>query len=205
MIVRHLVTGPLQVNTYIVGDEVTGDAVVIDPGGSAEQILRLAEREGLTLRRIINTHAHFDHVSGVQDLKELAGIPFALHEADLPILQSYPRQLLYFGLLPKDPPEVDEYIQAGDEIAVGEIRLRVLFTPGHTPGHVTFVTPGVALVGDVLFQGSIGRSDLPGGDYKQLMRSIREVLLPLRDDTVVYPGHGPATTIGQEKLYNPFL
>jgi glyoxylase-like metal-dependent hydrolase (beta-lactamase superfamily II) len=205
MIIKHLVTGPLQVNTYIVGDEVTKEAVVIDPGGSAGEILRLAEREGLTLRRIINTHAHFDHIGGVQDLKDLTGIPFALHEADLPILQEYSRQLLYFGLPPKDPPEVDEYLQPGDEIAVGEVRLEVLFTPGHSPGHVTFVAPGVAFVGDVLFQGGIGRFDLPGGDYEQLMKSIREVLLPLGDDTVVYPGHGPATTIGQERLYNPFL
>lgn len=205
MIIRHLVTGPLQVNTYIVGDEETGDAVVIDPGGSAERILRLAEQEGLTLRRIINTHAHFDHVGGVRELKELAGIPFALHEADLPILENYSRQLLYFGLPPKDPPEVDEYLQPGDEIEVGNIRLQVLFTPGHTPGHVTFYTSGVAFDGDVLFRGGIGRFDLPGGDYEQLMKSIREVLFALEDDTVVYPGHGPATTIGEEKRYNPFL
>ena len=213
MIIRHLVTGPLQVNTYIVGDEASGEAVVIDPGGQASEILRIIEGEGLTLRRIINTHAHFDHVTGVEALKQAAGVPFHLHRADLPILQSFGRQLAYFGLPASAPPSVDEYLEEGQTIAIGETTLRVLFTPGHSPGHVTFVgdTPAagsnsrVAFSGDVLFQGSIGRFDLPGGDYQLLMRSIREVLLPLGDDTVIYPGHGPSTTLGQEKRWNPFL
>lgn len=213
MIVKKLVTGPLQVNTYIVGDETSGDAVVMDPGGQVSQILQVIEREGLTLRKIINTHAHFDHVTGVAELKELAGVPFYLHRADLPVLESYGRQLAYFGLPAGPPPTVDEYLEEGQEIRVGETIFRVLFTPGHTPGHVTFVHDGdagesanrVAFAGDVLFQGSIGRFDFPGGDFERLMRSIREVLLPLGDDTVIYPGHGPATTIGQEKVWNPFL
>lgn len=221
MIIKHLVTGHLQVNTYIVGDPATGDAVVIDPGGQASQILQTVEREGLTLRRIINTHAHFDHVSGVEDLKKAAGVPFCLHRADLPILESYSRQLAYFGLTGGQHPTVDEYLEEGQDVEIGKLVLRVLFTPGHSPGHVTFVydtpstdlatrsgrrsEPRVAFSGDVLFQGSIGRFDLPGGDYQRLMRSIREVLLPLGDDTVIYPGHGPATTIGQEKQWNPFL
>lgn len=223
MIIEHLATGPLQVNTYIVGDPATGHAVVIDPGGQAPEILRIIEREGLTLQRIINTHAHFDHVSGVDALKRAAGVPlpFHLHRADLPILESYSRQLAYFGLPGGEPPAVDEYLEEGQEIRIGELVLRVLFTPGHTPGHVTFiyephsadlstrsersVGPRVVFSGDVLFQGSIGRFDLPGGDYERLMRSIREVLLPLGDDTVIYPGHGPSTTIGQEKRWNPFL
>ncbi|MFQ5341724.1 MAG: MBL fold metallo-hydrolase, partial [Anaerolineae bacterium] len=187
MIIKKLVTGPLQVNTYIVGDEATGDAVVIDPGGQASQILQVIESEGLTLKKIINTHAHFDHVTGVAELKELAGVPFYLHRADLPILESYGRQLAYFGLAAGPPPTVDEYLQEGQEIQVGGTVFRVLFTPGHTPGHVTFVhdekagesANRVAFAGDVLFQGSIGRFDFPGGDYERLMRSIREVLLPL--------------------------
>ncbi len=213
MIIKKLVTGPLQVNTYIVGDEASGGAVVIDPGGQASQILQVAEGEGLTLRKIINTHAHFDHVTGVAELKELAGVPFYLHRADLPILESFGRQLAYFGLPGGPPPTVDGYLEEGQEIRIGETVFRVLFTPGHTPGHVTFVYDGgsgesanrVAFAGDVLFQGSIGRFDFPGGDYERLMRSIREVLLPLGDDTVIYPGHGPSTTIGQEKVWNPFL
>ncbi|MFQ5856976.1 MAG: MBL fold metallo-hydrolase, partial [Anaerolineae bacterium] len=192
-----------------------------DPGGQASQILQIVEQERLTLRRIINTHAHFDHVSGVNDVKEVAGVPFYLHRADLPILDSYSRQLAYFGLTGGKQPTVDEYLEEGQGVEIGELVLRVLFTPGHSPGHVTFVYetpstdlstrsgqssgPRVAFSGDVLFQGSIGRFDLPGGDYQQLMRSIREVLLPLGDDTVIYPGHGPATTIGQEKQWNPFL
>lgn len=213
MIVKHLTTGPLQVNTYVVGDETTGDAVVIDPGGHADEILQVVENEGLTLRRIINTHAHFDHVGGVQDLKEAAGVPFALHLDDLPILENYGNQLAYFGVSAGEPPTVDEYLEADQEIRIGEILLRVLFTPGHSPGHVTFVYDSapsgegrqVAFSGDVLFRGSIGRADLPGGDYERLMRSIREELLPLGDDTMIYPGHGPSTTIGQEKRSNPFL
>jgi glyoxylase-like metal-dependent hydrolase (beta-lactamase superfamily II) len=213
MIIKHLVTGPLQVNTYIVGDPATGDAVVIDPGGQAPEILQVIQEEGLTLQRIINTHAHFDHVTGVEALKQAAGVPFCLHRADLPILESYGRQLAYFGLPGGEPPAVDEYLEEGQAIKVGDVALHVLFTPGHTPGHVTFVRnapsgdtgPRVAFAGDVLFQGSIGRFDFPGGDYQRLMRSIREVLVPLGDDTVIYPGHGPATTIGQEKVWNPFL
>lgn len=221
MIIKHLVTGPLQVNTYIVGDPATGDAAVIDPGGEGPQILQIVEREGLTLRKIINTHAHFDHVTGVEELKEAAGVPFYLHRADLPILESYGRQLAYFGLTGGKQPTVDGYLEEGQDVEIGELVLRVLFTPGHTPGHVTFLyethstdlatkteqtsQPHVAFSGDVLFQGSIGRFDFPGGDYQRLMRSVREVLLPLGDDTIIYPGHGPATTIGQEKRWNPFL
>lgn len=212
MVIKHLTTGPLQVNTYIVGDEATGDAVIIDPGGNASEILRLVEEAGLTLQRIINTHAHFDHVGGVQPLKEAAGVPFALHRDDLPILENYSSQLAYFGASGGEPPAVDEYLEAGQEIEVGETVLRVLFTPGHSPGHVTFVHDDpessegpVAFSGDVLFQRSIGRFDLPGGNYERLMRSIREELLPLGDKTVIYPGHGPSTTIGEEKKHNPYL
>lgn len=213
MIIRHLTTGPLQVNTYIVGDEIAGDAVVIDPGGQVLEILRIVRDEGLTLRRIINTHAHFDHVGGVSELKAAAGVPFCLHPADLPILNNYSTTLAYFGLTEAEPPAVDEYLEESQTIAVGKMILRVLFTPGHSPGHVTFVPDNalsdpdkrVAFSGDVLFQGSIGRYDLPGADYEQLMHSIRDVLLPLGDDTVIYPGHGPSTTIGREKRHNPFL
>lgn len=213
MIVKHLMTGPLQVNTYIIGDEATNDAVVVDPGGHVEEILHAIQDAGLTLRRVINTHAHFDHVGGVSELKEEAGIPFALHRDELPVLENYSGQLAYFGVSGGEPPAVDEYLEEGQEIAVGETVLQVLFTPGHSPGHVTFVYDGsgkaegqrVAFSGDVLFQGSIGRFDLPGGDYDRLMQSIREELLPLGDETIIHPGHGPSTTIGREKRTNPFL
>lgn len=212
MIVKHLTTGPLQVNTYIVGDDVTGDAVVIDPGGGADEILDIVREAGLTLQRVINTHAHFDHVGGVAPLKEAAGIPFALHRDELPLLENYSNQLAYFGIAAGEPPSVDEYLEEGQAIKVGEIVLRVLFTPGHSPGHVTFVhhpaesdNAPIAFSGDVLFRGGIGRVDLPGGDYKRLMHSIREVLFPLGDETIIYPGHGPSTSIGHEKQTNPFL
>ena len=213
MIIRHLATGPLQVNTYIVGSKATGDAVVIDPGGHASEILRVLEQENLTLRRIINTHAHFDHVGGVNDLKTATGVPFCLHPDDLGTLAGYAQQMAFFGMQGDEAPDVDEHLEAGQVVEIGELSLTVLFTPGHAPGHVTFVSPvditgpgdRVAFSGDVLFQGSIGRYDLPGADLHVLMSSITEQLLPLGDNTVIYPGHGPMTTIGEEKLSNPFL
>jgi hydroxyacylglutathione hydrolase len=214
MLVRHLITGPLQVNTYIVADEATRQAGVIDPGGNVPEILRVIEAEDLSVRRIINTHAHFDHVGGVEPLKQATGAPFGLHRAELAVLNRYSEQLARFGISAGAPPHVDEYLEPGETVELGETVLRILFTPGHSPGHVTFVFDGqadevaespVAFVGDVLFRGSIGRADIAGGDFDRLMRSIREELLPLGDEAVAYPGHGPATTIGDERRHNPFL
>lgn len=214
MLVWHLATGPLQVNTYIVADDATRQAAVIDPGGDAPEILRLIEAEDLDVRRIINTHAHFDHVGGVEPLKQATGAPFCLHEADLPVLDGNAAQLAWFGVAAGEQPTVDQYLEPGQTIELGDTTLHVRFTPGHSPGHVTFVyhggddsgdEPPVAFSGDVLFRESIGRPDLPGGDLERLMRSIREELLPLGDDAVIYPGHGPETTIGHERRYNPFL
>lgn len=214
MLVWQLATGPLQVNTYIIADEATRQAAVIDPGGNAPEILRLIEAEDLDVRRIINTHAHFDHVGGVEPLKQATGAPFGLHSDDLPVLDRYTEQLARFGIAAGEPPTVDDYLEPGQTVELGDTVLHIRFTPGHSPGHVTFVyrpgddspdDPPVAFVGDVLFRGSIGRTDVAGGDFDRLMRSIREELLPLGDEAVVYPGHGPATTIGAERRHNPFL
>jgi hydroxyacylglutathione hydrolase len=215
MLIWHLTTGPLQVNTYIVADEAARQTAVIDPGGNVPEILRLIEAEDVDVRRIINTHAHFDHVGGVEALKRATGAPFGLHRAYLPLLDSYAEQLARFGIASGEQPTVDDYLEPGQTIELGETTLHIVFTPGHSPGHVTFVyrggddgsdDPPVAFAGDVLFRGSIGRTqDIPGGDFDRLMRSIREELLPLGDDAVVYPGHGPATTIGDERRHNPFL
>lgn len=213
MLIWHLATGPLQVNTYIVADDATRQAAVIDPGGNVPEILRLIEAEDLDLHRIINTHAHFDHVGGVEPLKQATGAPFGLHRADLPVLERYSEQLMRFGIAAGEQPTVDDYLEPGQTIELGETVLHIHFTPGHSPGHVAFVyrggdggnEPPVAFAGDVLFRGSIGRTDVPGGDFDRLMRSIREELLPLGDDAAIYPGHGPATTIGDERRHNPFL
>jgi len=205
MLIETLVVGPLQVNCYVVGCEATGEAIVIDPGDQARWVAEVAKRHGLTVKRIVNTHAHFDHLGGVRQLKELTGAPFALHEDELPLVESFTRQALFFGFRVGDPPEVDEFLAEGDEVKFGEVSLKVLHTPGHSPGGISLVGDGVVFVGDELFMGSIGRTDLPGGDYETLISTVREKLFTLDDDTVVYPGHGPATTIGRERRYNPFF
>jgi len=205
MLIETVVVGPLQVNCYVVGCETTGEAIVIDPGDEAEWVAEVVRHRGWTVRRIVNTHAHFDHLGGVRELKELTGAPFALHEAELPLVQSFVRQALFFGFRVGDPPEVDDFLAEGDEVAFGEVRLKVLHTPGHSPGGISLVGDGVVFVGDELFAGSIGRTDLPGGDYETLINSVRTKLFTLEDDTIVYPGHGPATTIGRERRYNPFF
>ncbi len=205
MIVETLVVGPLAVNCYIVGCERTREAVVIDPGDDAEDILAVMRRHGLALKAIINTHAHFDHLGGVQPLKEAMGAPFYLHQADVPLVSRYPQQAAYFGLKPGRPPEVDHFLEEGDEITFGDETLRVLHTPGHSAGGVSFAGDGVVFVGDELFLDSIGRTDLLGGNYETLVAAVRAKLFPLGDDVVVYPGHGPPTTIGHERQFNPFL
>jgi len=205
MIIETLVVGPLLVNCYLAGCERTREAVVIDPGDDADEILAAIQRYQLKLKHIINTHAHFDHLGAVQPLREATGAPFRLHPADLQLVNSYPAQAAYFGLRPGPRPEVDGYLNDGDEIVFGDEKLRVLHTPGHTPGGVSFAGNGVVFVGDELFLDSIGRTDFPGGNYEVLIKAIRTKLFPLGDDVVVYPGHGSKTTIGRERLHNPFF
>lgn len=205
MLIETLVVGPLQVNCYVVGCEATGEGVVIDAGDEADDILAAIRQHGLKVKAILNTHAHFDHVGAVHALKAATGARFYLHQADLPLLRTAPMQAAYFGLRIGPTPEVDVYLNEGDEIVFGQERLQVLHTPGHTAGGVSFVGDRVAFVGDELFQDSIGRTDLPGGNYTQLIYTVRTKLFTLSDDVVVYPGHGPATTIGREKRHNPFF
>ncbi len=207
-VVKGVTVGLLQENCYLFGCRRTGVAVVIDPGDNARGILRLAQQAGLRIEKIINTHAHFDHVMAVADIKSATGAPFYLHEADLPILHELPERVrlwLDTEIDPLDDP--DGFLEHGQIIAVGDEELEVRFTPGHAPGHVVFVHHAGRQVfaGDTLFQGSIGRYDLPGADGPLLLRSIREQLLTLPDDYVVYPGHGPATEIGLEKQSNPYV
>ena len=185
--------------------EETRSAALIDPGDEADRIILEVARRAAKIERILITHAHVDHVKESRRVKEYYGVPLLMHEADLFLLQNLSAQAQGFGLGPAQPPEVDEFVAEGDRIPVGELEFEVLHTPGHSPGSVTYVHPGHAFAGDVLFAGSIGRTDLPGGSYEQLLQTIRTKLLPLGDETVVYPGHGPKTTVRQERRTNPFL
>lgn len=205
MWLKVLVVGPLQVNCYVVACEETKDAVVIDPGDDAPEILSLLEENELKLTRIINTHAHFDHLGAVQALKEVWGVKFYLHRDELSILDAYEAQLAFFGLRSGPKPEVDGFLEEGDEVSVGTVTLKVLHTPGHSPGSVSFAGDRVVFCGDLLFAGSIGRTDLPGGSYQTLIKSVQTKIFPLGDEVTVCSGHGPLTTVGRERMANPYL
>jgi glyoxylase-like metal-dependent hydrolase (beta-lactamase superfamily II) len=206
MVKVHAFTlGPLQSNSYLLADEVTREGLLFDPGMESEPVAEALARERLTLTAIINTHGHFDHVFGNAYFKAKTGAPLLMHRADLDLVKRLEEQSLYFGFRATPSPLPDRFLEEGDEVRVGGIRLRVLHTPGHSPGGICLVTDGTAFVGDTLSAGSIGRTDLPGGSAETLLTSIREKLLTLPDDTVIYPGHGPATTIGHERRHNPFL
>jgi glyoxylase-like metal-dependent hydrolase (beta-lactamase superfamily II) len=208
MIVKGLTVGLLQENCYLFGCGRTRRAVVIDPGDNARAILRLLDQQALTVEKIINTHAHFDHVRAVNAIREATGAPFWLHRSELPILHELPNRARLWLEMEIDPVEdPDEYLEHGQVIQVGDEELEVRWTPGHAPGHVVFVHHAGRRVfaGDTLFQGSIGRFDLPGADGPTLLHSIRTELLSLSDDYAVYPGHGLATTIGHERLHNPYV
>lgn len=205
MQVERLVVGPLAANCYLVRCSEDGEALVIDPGADPEAILKKVEKERLTLRYIINTHGHGDHIGANATLRERTGAAILIHAADAPMLTSAVKNLsswLNGGVV---SPPADRTLADGEELRCGNVAFKVLATPGHTPGGISILGPGVVFTGDTLFQGSIGRTDFPGGSLPVLLKSIREKLLILPDETTVYPGHGPATTIGREKLENPFL
>jgi glyoxylase-like metal-dependent hydrolase (beta-lactamase superfamily II) len=205
--IRQMSLGPLQTNCYLVGCGVTRRAVVIDPAADGQAIAALAERDGWKIGHILLTHAHFDHVGGLEALKTATGAPISVHPDAVTMLAGAPRSAALFGLTISAPPPADELLADGQELHVGDFVLQVLYTPGHAPGHVCFYLPAhLALFdGDVLFRGSVGRTDFPNSDHQLLMRSIREKLLTLPDETRVFSGHGPATTIGEERATNPFL
>jgi glyoxylase-like metal-dependent hydrolase (beta-lactamase superfamily II) len=205
--IRRMSLGPLQTNCYLVGCGVTRRAVVVDPAADGQGIAALAEREGWRIERILITHAHFDHVGGLAALKAATGAPICVHPDAVTMLAAAPGSAALFGLHIPAPPAADELLADGQELQVGELVLQVMHTPGHAPGHVCFYLPAhLALFdGDVLFRGGIGRTDFPNSDHQLLMRSIREKILNLPDETHVFSGHGPETTVGEERATNPFL
>jgi glyoxylase-like metal-dependent hydrolase (beta-lactamase superfamily II) len=203
--VMVLEVGPLAENAYVVGHPASGRAVVVDPGDEGEGILRLLEKQGLTLEKILLTHGHFDHVGGVRFLKERTGASVCIHPDDADLMRHAPRQAAMFGLGVPEPPPPDTLLNEGDVVRLAEQEFRVLHTPGHSPGHLTYVVGGMAFVGDLIFAGSIGRTDLPGGSHAALLRAVREKIFTLPPETILLPGHGPATTVEQEKRSNPFF
>jgi glyoxylase-like metal-dependent hydrolase (beta-lactamase superfamily II) len=205
MIVRGFGGGPFGQNGFVVSCVGSGAAILVDPGATVGEMLAAVAAARLTVEAIVLTHAHIDHVEGVPAAREATSAPIWLHRADEELYQAAPLQAQWFGVQVGTLPPVDRYLEDGDRIEFGECALEVRFTPGHAPGHVTLVGDGVALVGDCVFNGSIGRTDLPGGDLSTLMRSIRERILTLPDETVLYSGHGPETTVGHERVSNPFL
>jgi glyoxylase-like metal-dependent hydrolase (beta-lactamase superfamily II) len=205
MLLRQFVTGPLETNAYLVADRDTGEALVIDPGGDPAEILAFLAEERLTCRFIVNTHGHFDHISGNRALKSATGASLLVHEDDVPMLTEAVAHARLFMMRAENSPPPDLLLADQGEVRVGSVTLRVLHTPGHSPGGVTLVAPGVAFCGDLVFHGSVGRTDLPGGSERMLLDSIRRHILTLPDDTVLYPGHGPETTVGFEKKQNPFF
>jgi hydroxyacylglutathione hydrolase len=203
-VIGHSV-GPLDNNTYLVVDEATGEAAIVDPSFDSRHIWEEAQALGLRIVWVLNTHAHIDHVAENAFFVQRSGAPLAIHPAELPLLRSLPQQALWMGVIAPELVEPDHLLADEEIIPLGESRLKTLLTAGHSPGGVSFLGEGFVLAGDALFAGSIGRTDLPGGDHAQLIRSLRTRLLTLPDSVIVYPGHGPQTTIGAERLSNPFL
>ncbi len=208
MLVTQLTVGLLEENCYVLGCPETRQAVIVDPGDAAYQILQEIEKADLRAAAIVNTHAHFDHILAVNDIVKATGVPFYLHELDLPTLAECPHHIAaWLGTRIEPVHRPDHYLKAGQVLHFGTIALEVRFVPGHAPGHVVFVVHAHKMVfaGDTLFRQSIGRFDLPGADGPLLLQSIRQELLTLDDEYTVYPGHGPDTTIGFERVHNPYV
>jgi len=205
VIIKGMAVGPIQANCYVLGCEVTRKSAVIDPGDEAERILAVLNQENLGLEYIINTHGHFDHVGANRAIKEATGAKLLAHQLDSPMLENLSQAAAAWGMRVENSPKPDIYVADGDTILLGQIELKFLHTPGHSPGGISILADGVVFVGDLLFAGSIGRTDFPGGDYNTLIRSVKTKIFPLADNVQVLSGHGPATTVGREKRANPFF
>ena len=208
MIIKQLEVSPFMENAYIVGCPDTKEGVIIDPGDEAERIADEARNMGVTIKEILATHAHIDHIGAVQALKDKLNVPFRIHKNEEVLVKAYDQQCRMFGIQFGSEPGIDGFLEEGDEIPIGNLKARVLLTPGHSPGGICFLfesSPSRIIVGDTLFMGSIGRTDLIGGDMKTLIGNIKNKILTLPEDTEVYSGHGPMTTVGREKTSNPFI
>jgi len=206
VIIKTIPVGITQTNCYIVGCKETKEGVVIDPGGHPQRIISALEESGLTIRYVLNTHCHFDHMGANAEIVAATDAPLALHPQEIPLLEARGGASL-FGVHVQASPPPDIELEDGQTLTVGSLRFQVLYTPGHSPGSLTFYLEeeGAAFDGDLLFAMGVGRTDLPGGDWDTLLHSIRAVLFALPDETTVYPGHGPSTTIGREKRANPWV
>src|SRR5713226_5881500 len=202
--IHTLVVGRLQTNCYIL--QTQGECIIVDPGDEPERIIRFLNDLKTRPKSIVATHTHFDHVLAVDGVRKATGAPFLIHQDDLTMLEAMKSRVRQFmGLEVPPPPKVDTFLKAGETLKLGNEEIRVIHTPGHSPGSISLSGEGYVLTGDALFNQSIGRTDLPGGDLDTLVHSIRDKLFQLEDSTIVYPGHGPETSIGDEKLANPFV
>lgn len=207
VVVRSFTGGVFAENTWLVSCVRTGAGILVDPGAATPDALAAARAAGVTIEQIVLTHAHLDHVEGIPLARRELGadVPILLHPDDRQLYGAAPLQAQMFGVPLEPLPPVDGELVVGDAVRFGDCALQIRFAPGHAPGHVILVGDGVALVGDVIFAGSVGRTDLPGGDFQALMRSIRQQVLTLPDETVLHTGHGPDTTVGRERTTNPFV
>ena len=207
MIFEIIVVGPLEVNCFLLGCETTREGVIVDPGSDPEKILAAVEKQGLTIRQVINTHGHFDHVGGNSRVLSATGASLLVHGGDVPFLSRAVDTAAMYGLVTENSPPPGRLLEDGMLLTFGEYGMRVLHTPGHTPGGCCLYleSEGKVITGDTLFADGVGRTDFPGSSHEALVEGIRSKLFTLPESTVVYPGHGPATTIGHEKRYNPYI
>ena len=207
MIHEIIPVGPLQCNCSVIGDESTREAMVIDPGDDINEVVALVRKHALTVKQIVVTHAHIDHVGGDMKLRQLTGAPILLNQNDDALLKMLDMQAAWVGMASPGQVEIDQPLAEGDKLRTGSLEATVLHTPGHTEGSVCLYFPAQQklIAGDTLFAGSIGRTDLPGGSFDRIMKSLHQRVLALPDETIVIPGHGPLTTIGNERESNPFL
>jgi len=207
MIHEILPVGPLQCNCSIIGDETTHEAMVIDPGDEIEDILGIIRKHNLQVKQIVITHAHIDHVGGAMKLRAATGAPILLNQNDYALLKMLDVQATWIGVPPPEKVEIDRSVSTGELVTAGSLTAQILHTPGHTEGSICLYFPAEKklIAGDTLFAGSIGRTDLPGGNMQKILRSLHDTVLTLPDETVVVPGHGELTTIGEERETNPFL